>query len=147
KFYLNNNWDLFFGGDEGTLAYGANGIPDDTHIATGTYDLIANLTQSSYVLLGDEVYITGLNNVWDFSSVVLTKTEAGIYTGTAIISTVSPDGFRIQLDDSWSRYYGGSFESLTYLGDNLTDDQNLAAGTYNVTLDFITNTCSFELAE
>ncbi|MCA1744443.1 MAG: DUF5114 domain-containing protein [Bacteroidales bacterium] len=147
KIYLNNNWDLFFGGDEGTLAYGANGIPDDTHIATGTYDLIANLTQSSYVFLGDEVYITGLNNVWDFSSVVLTKTEAGIYTGTAIISSVSPDGFRIQLDDSWSRYYGGSFESLTYLGDNLTDDQNLAAGTYNVTLNFITNTCSFELAE
>lgn len=147
KIYLNNNWDLFFGGNDGILAYGANGITDDANITTGTYDLMVNLTQSSYVFLGDAIYITGLNNVWDFSSVVLTKTEAGIYTGTAIIASVSPDGFRIQLDDSWNRYYGGSFEELTYLGSNLTDDQNLAAGTYNVTINFIANTCSFELAE
>ncbi|GAO30234.1 hypothetical protein JCM15548_12493 [Geofilum rubicundum JCM 15548] len=147
KIYLNNNWDLFFGGSEGTLAYSAEGITDDASVAAGTYDLIANLTQSSYVFLGNEVYITGLNNVWDYTSVVLTKAETGIYTGTATVSTASPDGFRIQLDQSWNRYYGGSFESLDYLGNNLTDDQSLAAGTYNVTINFITNTCSFELAE
>jgi hypothetical protein len=131
KLYLNNNWDLFFGGSEGTLAYTAGGITDDANIAVGTYDLIVNLTQSSYTLLGDEVYITGLNDVWDFSTVVLNKTEVGVYTGTATVASASPDGFRIQIDQSWNRYYGGSFESLSYLGDNITDDQNLAAGTYN----------------
>ena len=147
KIYLNSNWDMFFGGSEGTLAYTADGITDDASLAAGTYDLIVNLTQSSYTLLGDEVYITGLNDVWDFSTVVLNKTEVGVYTGTAAIAAASTDGFTIQLDESWSRYYGGSFESLSYLGDNITDEQSLAAGTYYITINFITNTCSFELAE
>jgi hypothetical protein len=32
---------------------------------------------------------------------------------------------------------------MKYLGANITDDQSLAAGTYNVTVDFINNTCTF----
>ena len=53
-------------------------------------------------------------------------------------------GLQIYLDQSWNRFFGGSFSSLRYLGENITDDQSLAAGTYNVTVDFINNTCVFE---
>ncbi|MDM8161504.1 DUF5114 domain-containing protein [Labilibaculum sp. K2S] len=145
KLYLNGGWDYFYGGESGNLSLGADGITDDASIATGTYDLIANIKNQTYVFLGDEVYITGLNDVWDFTSVVLTKATAGVYTGTAIISADSPYGMAIHLDQSWNRYYGGSFDSMSYLGANMTEVQSLANGTYNITVDFIHNTCSFEV--
>ena len=144
KLYLNGEWDYFYGGASGNLSFGADGITDDASIATGTYDLIANIKSQTYVFLGEEVYITGLNDIWDFSSVVLTKASAGVYSGIASISADSPDGIDIHLDQSWNRYYGGSFDSISYLGAKMTDVQSLANGTYNITVDFIHNTCSFE---
>ena len=147
KLYMNANWDEFFGGADGALTYLGSGIVDDATIDAGTYDLIANLCDASYVFLGNEVYITGFNDVWDFTTVVLTKTETGVYKGTATINAPSPWGMAIHIDQSWNRYFGGSFAELKYLGDNITDDQSLAAGTYNVTVDFINNTCTFTLAE
>ncbi|MBL4561316.1 MAG: DUF5114 domain-containing protein, partial [Labilibaculum sp.] len=144
KLYLNGEWDYFYGGASGNLSFGADGITDDASIATGTYDLIANIKSQTYVFLGDEVYITGLNDAWDFTSVVLTKASAGVYSGTASISADSPYGIDIHLDQSWNRYYGGSFGSISYLGAKMTDVQSLANGTYNITVDFIHNTCSFE---
>jgi len=145
KLYLNGEWDYFYGGESGNLSFGADGITDDASIATGTYDFIANIKNQTYVLLGDEVYITGLNDVWDFSSVVLTKASAGVYTGTATVRASSPYGMAIHIDQSWNRYYGGSFDSMSYLGENMTDVESLENGTYNITVDFIHNTCSFEV--
>lgn len=147
KIYLNNNWDLFYGGTGGALSYKANGITDDATLAAGTYDLIADLKNDArYVFLGNEVYIGGLNDVWDFTSVVLTKNSTGVYKGTATINAKSPWGIKIYIDKTWNRYFGGSFSSMKYLGANITDDQSLAPGTYNVTVDFLKNTCKFEAA-
>lgn len=147
KLYLNGDWDLFFGGEDGLLDLGGEGIEDDKNIESGTYDLIANLPDATYVLLGDEIYITGLNDVYDFTSVVLSKTNPGVYTGVATITSPSPWGITIQIDQSWNRFFGGTFENLIFGGDNITDDQSLSAGNYNVTVDFINNTCSFVLAD
>ena len=91
------------------------------------------------------MYIGGLNDVWDFTSVVLTKFSTGVYTGTAITTTPSTYGMKIYLDQSWNRYYGGYFSALSYLGSNITNDQSLAAGTYTVTVDFIHWNCSFSV--
>ena len=143
KLYLNGGWDYWYGGNSGDLAFKGNGIPDDTIVAAGTYDLVADIQSQTYVLLGAEVYITGLNDVWDFTTVVLSKSSSGVYTGTATINTPSPWGIQIHVDQSWNRFFGGSFDSLEYLGDNITDDQSLPTGTYDVTVDFINNTCSF----
>lgn len=143
KLYLNNGWDNFYGGASGALTFKGNGITDDAVIGAGTYDLIADIRNDAYVFLGNEVYIGGLNDVWDFTSVVLTKSSTGIYTGTATITQTSTYGMKIYLDQTWNRYYGGSFSSLSYLGSNITNDQSLAPGTYNVTVDFIHWTCSF----
>jgi hypothetical protein len=143
QFLLNNDWNANFGGAEGVLKYKGANLIVDASLATGSYDIVANVLDTSYVFLGNEVYIVGLNDVWDFTSVVLSKTSMGVYSGTATINTASPWGIQIHLDQSWNRYFGGSFSSMKYLGDNITDDQSLASGTYNVTVDFINNTCSF----
>ncbi len=143
KLYLNGGWDEFFGGKNGVLKYKSDGITDDATLVAGTYDFIANLKSSTYTFLGNEVYITGLNNVWDFTSVVLTKTSTGVYSGTATINAPSPWGMAIHIDKSWNRYFGGSFTSLKFLGANINNVQSLANGTYNVTVDFINNTCTF----
>lgn len=143
KLYMNGSWDYFYGGASGELTYKGNGITDDATIATGTYDLITDIRHNTYTLLGNEIYIGGLNDQWNFTDVVLTKSSVGIYTGTATITTASTWGIKIYLDQSWNRYFGGSFASMKYLGANITDDQSLSPGTYNVTVDFINNTCSF----
>lgn len=141
---LNGDWSTYYGGKDGVLNYKGQNITDDATIATGTYDLVADIRHNTYAFLGDNVYIGGLNDVWDFTTTVLTKSSAGVYTGTATITTPSPWGIKIYLyKDNWDYFFGGSFSTLKFLGSNITDDQSLAAGAYNVTVDFINNTCSF----
>ncbi len=143
KLYLNGGWDDFYGGSEGSLVFGGDGITDDAALDAGTYDLIANLRGNSYVLLGNEIYLGGLNDDWDLSHGILTRSSTGVYTGSVTIDHASEWGFQIHLDQSWERFFGGSLDSLSYLGANIEDD-GLAAGTYTVTVDFINNTCTFE---
>ena len=80
---------------------------------------------------------------WDFESVVLTKQSTGVYNGTATVTNGAPWGIAIHIDQSWNRYFGGSVDSISYLGDNI-DMGTLANGTYEITVDFINNTCSFQ---
>ena len=143
KLYLNGGWDYFYGGANGVLDYKGTGIIDDATIGTGSYDLIANIRNNSYVFLGNEVYIGGINDVWDFTSAILSKTSTGVYAGTVTITKPSSWGIKVYIDKTWNRFYGGSFNSMKYLGTNITDDQSLAVGTYDVTVDFINNKCSF----
>ena len=141
---ISGDWTTYFGGANGALQYKGPNITDDVALGAGTYDLIVNAHDNTYAFLGNEVYIGGLNDVWDFTTVVLTKTSAGVYSGTATITTPSSWGIKIYLQkDNWDRFYGGSFSSLKYTGANITDDQSLANGNYTVTVDFIHNTCSF----
>lgn len=143
KLYLNGSWDPWYGGADGELQFNGPGIVDDATIGIGTYDFVANLCDATYAFLGNEVYITGFNDVWDFTSVVLTKSSTGVYTGTVVITSGAPWGIQIHIDQSWNRYYGGTSTSLAYKGANITDVQSLAAGNYNVTVDFLHNTCTF----
>jgi starch-binding outer membrane protein SusE/F len=144
KLYMNGNWDYFYGGTNGTLNYKGNGITDDATIGAGSYDLIADIRNTSYNLLGNKVYIGGINDAWDFTSGVLNKTATGIYSGTITITQASSWGIKIYLyKDNWDYFFGGSFSSLKFKGANITDDQSLAAGVYNVTIDFNTKKCTF----
>jgi hypothetical protein len=144
KLYMNGGWDYFYGGEKGTLKFKGDGIKDDATIAAGTYDLIANIRTNSYAFLGNQVYIGGLNDKWDFTTVVLNKKSTGVYEGTATIAAPSPWGMKIYLyKDNWDYFFGGSFSSMKFGGANIIDDKSLAAGTYKVTVDFVKNTCSF----
>jgi hypothetical protein len=134
---LNGDWATYYGGDKGVLKYKGQNIKSDAVAGVGSYDLVADVRDTTFALLADKVYIGGLNDKWDFTSLVLSKTSAGVYEGTATISAASKDGIRIYLyKDNWDYYFGGT---------NITDDKSLAAGTYNVTVDFIKGTCSFEV--
>jgi hypothetical protein len=134
------------GSTAGTLAF--KGTSNITAPDSGLYLIQADLKNLTYshLAMGNKVYIGGLNDKWDFTTVVLTQTTAGVFIGEATIVTPSPWGIKIYMtQDNWNDYFGGSFASLRYKGANITDDQSLAAGTYVITVDFIKNTCSFTL--
>jgi len=48
KIVINSNWDMFYGGSNGTLKYKGANIIDDATLATGTYTLTINLITGTY---------------------------------------------------------------------------------------------------
>ncbi len=143
-----DNWSDFYGmGDaEGALAWqGSNITPPDAGLYLIQADL-ANLTYS-HTAIGDQVYVTGLNDIWNFTDVVLSQSEsdAGVYTGTAEVTGTTSYGVKIYLDTDWTNYYGGSTSKLVLNGGDASEATSLAVGTYTVTVDLINRTCAFEL--
>jgi hypothetical protein len=144
-----DNWDdkyAFESGDaySGVLAYkGATNLPAPS---AGLYLIDASLKGLTYSMtnIGDQIYVSGLNDVWDFS-VTLAKTETvGTYSGPITIAGPSPWGFQIHLDTSWNHKFGGSAGKLYYSGSNITDDATLPAGTYTLTVNLLNGTYSIQ---
>jgi starch-binding outer membrane protein SusE/F len=131
------------GSADGTLAFkGASNIPAPTAGINLINGDLKHLTYRQVAI--NQIYVVGLNDVWDFTSVVLTKTSLGVYTGTATITKKSSYGIQILVEkDNWTSLFGGSFASLSYKGSNITDDQSLVLGTYAITVDLLNKTCSF----
>jgi len=50
KIYLNNSWDYYFGGSNGSFSYKGNGIKDDATLTAGTYILTVDLAKQTYTL-------------------------------------------------------------------------------------------------
>lgn len=48
KILINDSWDVFFGGGEGTLRYGQEGFDGDNDLENGTYILRVDLTNATY---------------------------------------------------------------------------------------------------
>ena len=138
----NGNWNdkyVFAGGDaySGTLVFqGSDNIPAP---APGVYLLDVSLKDLTYNLtgVGNEIYVSGLNDVWDFTTVLSATQTPGIYSGTITVNAASSYGFQIHLDTSWAHYYGGSSGNLYYKGSNITDDASLSIGTHQLTVDLI----------
>ncbi|MGV8095204.1 MAG: DUF5114 domain-containing protein [Mangrovibacterium sp.] len=126
----------------GTLAHkGPDNIPAP---AAGLYLIDISLKDLTYSLTGvdNQIYVSGLNDVWDFSVSLAATTTVGTYSGQITINGASPWGFQIHLDTSWNHYFGGSAGKLYYKGSNITDDASLSAGTYTLTVDLINGTYS-----
>lgn len=142
-----DNWDEKYGldtgdGTSGTLAYkSATNIPAPT---PGLYLIDASLKGLTYNLtsVGNQIYVSGLNDVWDFSVTIPATSTFGTYSGPITITSASQWGFQIHLDDSWNHYFGGSNGKLYFKGSNITDDATLGAGTYTLTVDLINGTYS-----
>ena len=134
-----DNWDDKYtlesgDGISGTLGYkGTDNIPAPE---AGLYLIDTSLKGLTYNLtsVGDQIYVSGLNDVWDFSVTLAATETVGIYSGEITITTASEWGFQIHLDDSWNHYFGGSEGRLYYKGGNITDDANLSPGTYTFTV-------------
>ncbi len=129
-------------GISGTLVYnGADNIPAPE---AGLYLIDASLSGLTYNLtsIGEQIYVSGLNDVWDFSITLAATETVGVYSGEITITTASEWGFQIHLDDSWNHYLGGSEGSLYYKGSNITDDAGLSPGTYTLTVNLPEGTYS-----
>lgn len=142
-----DNWDDFYKlgeGDaySGTLVYkGSTNLPAP---APGLYLIDTSLKGLTCSLtgVGGEIYVVGLNDSWEFDVPLSATATVGTYSGQVTVSSASEWGFQIHLDDSWNHYYGGSSGSLYYKGSNITDDANLAPGTYTMTVDLVNGTYS-----
>jgi hypothetical protein len=144
----NGNWEdkyTFGEGDAnaGTLVYkGTINLPAPS---PGLYLIDVSLKNLSYQLtpVGSTIYVSGLNDVWDFNVTLSATGTVGEYAGSVTISQVSPWGFQIHLDNSWQHYFGGSNGTLTFKGANLKDDATLGPGVYTLTVNLIQGTYAF----
>ena len=141
-----DNWEdkyTLASGDaaSGTLVYqGTDNVPAPD---AGLYLVDVSLSGLTYDLtgLGDKIYLSGLNDSWDFSVTLDAAETTGTYSGTVTINAPSTNGFQILLKDGdWTHYFGGSSGNLDYHGSNLTDDASLAAGTYTMTVNLLEGT-------
>ncbi|MBB4038045.1 hypothetical protein GGR21_003972 [Dysgonomonas hofstadii] len=144
-----DNWDDKYTMAEGGTAYagslefkGQNNIPAPT---AGLYLIETSLVQFTYSLtsIGNQVYVLGLHDVWDFNTPLTATATAGVYEGPITINSASPWGFVIHLvNGDWDRKFGGSDGKLYYRGENIKDDASLAPGTYQLKVDIINETYS-----
>jgi hypothetical protein len=140
-----DNWEDFYKLGEGDASAGTLVFKGATNLpapAAGLYLIDTSLKDLTYNLtsLGSTIYISGLNDVWDFSVTLAATATLGTYSGPITITGASPYGFQIHLDTSWNHYYGGSAGKLYYKGSNIKDDASLAAGTYTLTVNVLAGT-------
>jgi starch-binding outer membrane protein SusE/F len=144
KMYTTAAWADYYtkGTTDGSLVKNGEGnipVPE-----TATYLIKANLTNLTYSMqkLGDMVYLSGLNDVWDFNT-TLAKTGNGVYSGTIVVTVKSAWGFKVYIESgNWDEVFGGSGGTLNYLGNGITDD---APGTYTLTVNLIQGTYQMTL--
>jgi len=140
-----DNWGDKYSFAEGDAYSGALVFQGNDNIpapAAGLYLLDVSLKGLTYNLsdVGSEIYVSGLNDVWDFSTVLPATETPGVYSGTITVNGPSPWGFQIHLDSSWGHYFGGSSGNLYYKGSNITDDASLSTGDHRLTVDLIHGT-------
>ncbi|MDR2949745.1 MAG: DUF5114 domain-containing protein [Prevotella sp.] len=143
------NWDNKYTLGEGDAYSGTllwqseNNLPAPT---PGLYLFDIKLKELTYNLLriGDKIFLSGLNDVWDFETVLNATETPGVYSGSITITIASQWGFEIHIDNTWNHKFGGSDGKLYYLGSNIRDDTSLAPGTYTLTVNLIEETYIIE---
>lgn len=113
----------------------------------GVYLIDVSLKSLTYELttVGPEIYISGLNDEWNFDVSLPQTNTKGIYSGSIEIKKQSKDGFLIYLKNGdWDKVFGGAEGKLTYKqkNSNIKDDQSLDLGVYTMTVDVINKTYS-----
>ena len=145
QIFIDDQWINKFGGSDGLLTYNGQNITDDQTLAPGTYTLMVNLAKGTYCIATEKLYVVGLNDVWDFTSMVLPMTDPGIYSGPVTVSGETPWGYYFLLyADNWDIKFGGSEDALIYGGENINSSWYTAMGTYTMTVDLLNRTCTVE---
>lgn len=144
QIFIDDQWTNKFGGANGVLSFNsATNITDDATLAAGTYTLIVNLVKGTYYIVGANLYVTGLNDVWDFTSAVLPQTTPGEFSGQVTISAATPWGYNFLLyPDNWDIKIGGSEDALLFGGENIVSTWYATMGTYTMNVDLINGTCT-----
>ncbi|MCD7937670.1 MAG: DUF5114 domain-containing protein [Tannerellaceae bacterium] len=150
-----DNWNdkyTWISGDAyaGTIAFKDENNENIPAPAPGVYVIDISTKELTYELLALEntIYLVGLNtgenDEWLFDT-LLPLASPGVYSGSITIEKASAWGFAISLfNNDWNHQFGGSDGKLYYQGGNITDDANLAPGTYTMTVDLINETYTIE---
>lgn len=142
------SWDaaLYLGegdGASGTLsAEKGDNIPAP---GTGMYVFECNLTDMTYATHKIEtVSYSGLNDDWNIYPMTETETP-GVYTATVEKTAESPWGVKILINEDWDICFGGrGNDGVLYLHqEGFYGDNDLANGTYTLTVDLCKGTYSY----
>ncbi|MDD6889471.1 MAG: DUF5114 domain-containing protein [Bacteroidales bacterium] len=141
------NWDESWGfggeGDTmgGKLKYGAKtNIPAPE---AGLYILNVGLNGLTYeVTPVSTVCYSGLNDDWSKTPMTASETP-GVYTAVVEKSANTPWGVKILINESWTVCFGGGNGELLYGHDGFDGDNELANGSYLLTVDLINSTYSY----
>jgi hypothetical protein len=142
-----DNWDDKYGmadggtGMEGTLVY--KGGSNITAPEAGLYIFDVNLSALTYKLYSvEKVSYTGLNDDWSMCDMQATSTP-GVYQATVQKTANTPWGVKILINESWNLYFGGGSGTLRLYHDGFDGDNDLANGTYVLTVDLIKGTYNY----
>lgn len=141
------NWDDAWGfGGEGDAMAGNLKFEAKTNIPApeaGLYILNVGIDALKYNITAVEtVCYSGLNDDW--SKTPMTATEApGVYTAVVEKSAETPWGVKILINESWDVCFGGGDGVLLYGHDGFDGDNDLANGSYLLTVDLIGGTYSY----
>lgn len=154
KFRMNSAWDVNYGdsGADGVLDAGG----DNIKVKAGKYLVTMNLNDKSYSLL-PVTHLWGVvgdatPNSWNGPDVVLDLDYSqysadfdtkGVWTAKGVVLKAGEIKFRA--DNAWDVNYGdtGANGSLEAGGDNI----KVAAGTYDIVLDFSGSTPTYKLTK
>lgn len=142
---INGDWDTKYDYAEGD-AYtgnlanaGGNNIPTPD---AGLYLYQVSTSAMTYSLtaLGSEVYVQGIDDVWDWNTPLAATTTPGVYAGEVTFTGSLPWGMKIMLEkENWDLGYGCSAGELSFGESGTTNDPELT-GTYTLTVNLIERT-------
>lgn len=157
KIIINDNWDLFVGGEGGKIEYGKS-FTDDKDLTPGTYTLTFDFAKGTYAFQSvtpsdqypDALYAIGVDGVFADSWITLPATEAGVYSGTITITNDEATEFEVYED----KEYGTKVGPIDSDG-NISVGSDVwkfwvskpASGTYALTINLVNNTWSITKAE
>lgn len=146
----NGNWSEVYAlgegsSQEGTLIFqGENNIPAPEQ---GIYFFDISLKALTYKLtsIGNQIYVTGLDDNWAFTDILEATSQPGVYSGTFTVAGPSSYGFKIYMENgNWDVFLGGSEGRLLYKGGDIPDSKDWTAGTYTIKVDLLEGTYSIE---
>ncbi|MDO4320040.1 MAG: DUF5114 domain-containing protein [Bacteroidales bacterium] len=142
-------WDDFY-----TMVEGGNGFEGkltkegDGNITApdpGMYLFDVSLGDMRYKLYPvASVSYTGLNDDWSLTPMQPGDTP-GVYTATVTKSANTPWGVKIVINDNWDLFFGGNGTpgELVLFHDGFEGDNDLANGTYTLTVDLAKGTYTY----
>lgn len=145
-----DNWNDVYKLGEGDALTGSLVFKGEANLpapAPGLYFFDVSIKALSYKLtaIGEQIYVTGLNDNWEFTDALQATYQAGVYSGTFSITQASTYGFKIYPQQgNWDIVFGGADGKLVYGAGDIPDSKDWEAGTYTITVNLISGTYSIQ---
>lgn len=139
-----NCWTMIDGGNgfEGKLE--SNGPNNITAPDPGLYVIDVSLSGLSYHLTPiSSVHYSGLNDDWSLTPMTATDVP-GVYTATIEKRAETPWGVKVIINENWDIAFGGGNGTLRLYQDGFDGDNDLANGTYTLTVNLCEGTYSYQ---